>query len=258
MLVTTEAVVLHLQDYLESSRIVRLVTRSHGVQSVVARGARRSRNQFGHSLDLFASGSVRFTVRPGRDLSNLSGFDPVSSRMGIAASLDRFSAASALAELVLKFTPAGQYDETFDVLTAALDALAEADHGTASEIGLSSGWRYVAMLGLAPTMEQCCSCETVVPPGDDAPFSHSAGGVTCRMCERKVSTARILPARARHSIAGWVRGEGGSGGEAATTTGDADRRAHLRLFGEYVRYHLSEGGALPALDAWEAQLRRPA
>ena len=41
-LVVSDALVLHVQDYLESSRIVRLATREHGVQSVLARGARRT------------------------------------------------------------------------------------------------------------------------------------------------------------------------------------------------------------------------
>jgi recombinational DNA repair protein (RecF pathway) len=36
--VSTDAIVLHVQDYLESSRIVRLATRELGVQSVLARG----------------------------------------------------------------------------------------------------------------------------------------------------------------------------------------------------------------------------
>ena len=38
-LVVTEAIVLHAFDYLESSRILRLVTRDAGVRSVLARGA---------------------------------------------------------------------------------------------------------------------------------------------------------------------------------------------------------------------------
>jgi len=39
-LLTTDAIVLHGFDYLESSRILKLVTRDAGVRSVLARGAR--------------------------------------------------------------------------------------------------------------------------------------------------------------------------------------------------------------------------
>src|SRR5688572_1752229 len=102
-LVSTDAIVLHVQDYLESSRIVRLATREHGVQGVLARGARRPRSNIGSSLDLFAIGVAQFTLKPARELSNLSRFDVTRSRMGIAADLDRFAGASALAEFAARF-----------------------------------------------------------------------------------------------------------------------------------------------------------
>ena len=44
-LLVTDAIVLHAFDYLESSRIIRLLTREAGVQSALARGARKSRGQ---------------------------------------------------------------------------------------------------------------------------------------------------------------------------------------------------------------------
>jgi len=44
-LLVTDAIVLHSFDYLESSRILRLLTREAGVRSVLARGARRSQRR---------------------------------------------------------------------------------------------------------------------------------------------------------------------------------------------------------------------
>ena len=74
-LLVTEAIVLHAFDYLESSRIIRLLTRDAGVQSVLARGARRSRGRDGSALDLFAEGSAQIYIKPNRDLHNLGGFE---------------------------------------------------------------------------------------------------------------------------------------------------------------------------------------
>ncbi|MEO7366765.1 MAG: DNA repair protein RecO, partial [Gemmatimonadaceae bacterium] len=71
----TEAIVLHAFDYLETSRIIRLMTREAGVQSVLARGARSSRKRFGSAVDLFAQGLVEIHVRPNRDLQLLASFD---------------------------------------------------------------------------------------------------------------------------------------------------------------------------------------
>ena len=103
MLLDTDAVVLHAFEYLESSRILRLATRDAGVVSALARGARRPKSRFGGSLDLFTGGVAHLAMRPGRDLQTLSGFDATRARHGLAADLDRFTAASALSELAMRF-----------------------------------------------------------------------------------------------------------------------------------------------------------
>jgi DNA repair protein RecO (recombination protein O) len=230
---------------------VRVATREHGVQSVVARGARRPRNRFGHSLDLFASGVVQFTLRPGRDLSNLSGFDLTAGRMSIATDLDRFAAASSMVELVLRFSRADPHDDAFSVLGEALDVLAAAPAGSATDRGLAYAWRYVAALGFAPSVDSCCSCHAPIAPDEAAPFSHEAGGVVCQRCTRLVSIGRALPSEARLAIAAWLRGD------RLSLDSDPERRAHLRLLREFIHRHLAESGAreLPALDSWEERLR---
>jgi DNA repair protein RecO (recombination protein O) len=252
-LIATDSVVLHVQDYLESSRIVRLSTREHGVQSVVARGARRPRSRFGASLDLFASGVAQFTLKPGRDLSNLSGFDLTRSRMALAANLDRFAGASALVELALRFAHADPYhDEAFDVLVASLDDIAEAAPAESTDRGLSAAWRYVAALGFGPTLDRCCSCGSEVASGRAVPFSHHGGGVVCVRCVRNVPIGRDIPDDARTAIIAWLADQ------RVALPDELARRAHLRLLREFLHHHLGDGRALNALDGWEARLRRPA
>lgn len=251
-LVATDAIVLHVQDYLESSRIVRLATREHGVQSVLARGSRRPRSRFGSSLDLFASGVAHFTLKPGRELSNLSGFDLTRSRLSLAADLDRFTSASALAELAIRFAHADPHDDALEVLGRSLDEIAGAPEGLSTDYALAAAWRYVSALGFRPTMDQCCSCGALLPVDRPAPFSHHGGGVVCERCIRGLSVGRKLPADARAAVAAWLALEQGP------ALSDLARRAHLRLLREFLHHHLGDGRALRALDGWEARLRRPA
>ena len=251
-LISTDCIVLHVQDYLESSRIVRLVAREHGVQSVLARGARRPRSRFGPSLDLFASGVVQFVLKPGRELSNLSGFELTRSRMGLAADLDRFAGASALAELALRFAHPDPHDESFDVFTRALDEITESAAGSSTDLGLAAAWRYVAALGFGPTLDRCCSCGAEVPSDRPAPFSHHGGGVVCAKCVRTLPVGRDLPADARATVAAWLAHE------QVVALSDLERRAHLRLLREFLHHHMGDGRAFRALDGWEARLRRPA
>jgi DNA repair protein RecO (recombination protein O) len=251
-LIATDAIVLHVQDYLESSRIIRLATREHGVQSVLARGARKPRNKFGASLDLFASGVAHFPLRPGRDLSNLAGFDLTRSRMSLAADLDRFAAASALVELALRFVHADPHDDAFDVLGTSLDEIGGSPAGESTDQAIAAAWRYVAALGFAPALDRCCSCGSDVNTDRAIPFSHRGGGVVCPRCVQAVPVARDLPADARQAIIGWLAHE------RIVLQGDLARRAHLRLLREFLQHHMSDGTTLRALDGWEARLRRPA
>lgn len=251
-LVVTDAIVLHAFDYLESSRIVRLATRELGVQSVLARGARRPKSRFGASMDLFAKGVAMFNVRPGHDLSNLQSFDLTRSRFAIAQDLDRFSAAMVLAELALRFSHADPHDGAFAVLDAGLDALTEAPRGTATDLGLAAAWRFVAALGFAPSIDLCCVCHGEVPPEESASFSHVGGGIVCTKCTGRVPVNRALPASARAAVREWVLG-----GEVRLE-GEGERRAHVRLLREFLHHHVADGRDLPALASWELGQRRSA
>lgn len=251
-LVATDAIVLHVQDYLESSRIIRLATREHGVQSVLARGARRAKSRFGSSLDLFASGVAHFTLKPGRELSNLTGFDLTRSRLALAEQLDRFAGASVLAEMALRFAHADPHDDAFDVLSRSLDDIAESRNGDSTDRALAGAWRYVAALGFGPTLDRCCTCGADVAMDRAAPFSHHGGGIVCAKCVRTVAPGRDLPAEARRVIAAWL------GSEPSNELDDPSRRAHLRLLREFLHHHMSDGRSLRALDGWEERLRKPA
>src|SRR5439155_13920384 len=101
--VVTDAIVLHAFDYLESSRILKLVTREAGVRSVLARGARRSKKRFGAALDLYAQGTAELETKTGRDLDTLNAFDISRARPQLATQLSRFTGASMIAELTLRF-----------------------------------------------------------------------------------------------------------------------------------------------------------
>lgn len=244
-LVTTDAVVLHAFDYLENSRILKLATRDAGLQSVVARGARASQKRFGAGLDLFASGAVQIQSRAGRELQQLTGFDLQRARVALAQDLERFTAASALTELVLRFAGDDQGGELFDTLVGALDALVATAPGTAPDVGLAGAWRLVAALGFAPALDSCCRCHAVIDPGASVSFHHAAGGSACRTCTPQLPRGRALPAEARDALRAWTAGLPFSLADLPT------RRAHQRLLREFLEYHLADGRTLRAFEAWE-------
>src|SRR3982751_4570309 len=124
-LLSTEAIVLHGFDYLESSRVLRLATRDAGVRSAIAKGARRSSRRFGGGLDLFSRGIAQLYTKPGRDLDTLAGFDELRQNVRLASNPGRFTGASAIAELTLRFSHEAAADPAlYDAVAEALDAIA--------------------------------------------------------------------------------------------------------------------------------------
>ncbi|HEX5633807.1 MAG TPA: DNA repair protein RecO, partial [Gemmatimonadales bacterium] len=191
-LLTTEALVLHAFDYLETSRIFRLATRDAGIQSVLARSARTSKRRFGSALDLFASGVAQIQVRPGRELQQLAVFDLASARHPLSGDLERFGAASALAELALRFASGDEPAGFYDVLTSALDRLSASAPEEARDAGLAGAWRLVAVLGFAPSLERCATCHAELASDEAVRFAHAAGGAMSARCARGGAGGRTL------------------------------------------------------------------
>lgn len=243
----TEAIVLHAFDYLESSRILRLATREVGVQSVVARGARRSKSRFGTALDLFVQGTAHFSVHRGRELHTLTSFDISRTRPALATGFGRFTGAEAIAELALRFGGDEPHPEVYDAMEGALDELAAASDAEAGERAVAGAWRIVSALGFAPSLDSCSTCGAGIPDEISAAFSAAAGGVLCARCATLARGARVLPPEARHALELWLAEDRARLDDYATV------RAHQRLLREFVQEHLAEGKPLRAFDVWERE-----
>ncbi|CAN5702406.1 hypothetical protein BH23GEM1_BH23GEM1_08690 [soil metagenome] len=246
-LVVTDAVVLHSFDYLESSRILRLITRDAGVQSVLARGARSSRKRFGTSLDVFAQGTAEYSTRPGRDLNTLTAFDVTRARPELAGDISRFTGACVLAELALRFSSDEPHPGLFDAFVGGLDTIGAAEPEETVSRTLGAAWHIVGELGFAPALDVCANCHTPLPGDARTPFSHIAGGALCERCARMVSGARRVPPEARAALSAWL------GGATAQISCSAEASAHQRLLRAFLDQHLTEGKKLVAYAMWESK-----
>jgi len=244
----TPAIVLSTLRYSESSKIVRLATRDLGVQSAIAKGALRPRSRFGAALQVLSEGQAQLYLKEHRELHTLAAFDLIRVPVGIAADLERYAVASALAEVMLRFAPADPHPASFDLLRDALAGLEAAPAPDVRAAGLRAVWQLVGELGFAPSLGECVRCGTPVDAAGDASFSTQDGGVLCPDCAGPDPVVR-LPERARRDLAALV------GPPGFLPALDLPHfLAHQRLLARYVRYHLGEGAELPALDFWT---RRP-
>jgi len=247
-LVITPAIVLSALRYSETSKIVRLATREHGVQSAIAKGALRPRSRFGAALQLLSEGQAQYLAKEHRELHTLTAFDLQVLHVGLAADLSRYASASVLAEVMIHFAPADPHPESYDLFRDALHSLEQAPATEVESLGFRALWHLVSVLGFAPSLETCVRDGTVLPAEGALPFNTREGGALCPACAAQHGATQ-LPADARAGLSALLDPEA-----PLPTFDERHGAAHRRLLGRYVRYHLAEGAELPGLEFW---LRRP-
>jgi DNA repair protein RecO (recombination protein O) len=235
-LLPTDAIVLQSFPYGETSRIVRLLTRTAGVQSAIAKGASRPRSRYA-VLEAFAEGVASLYVRPSRELQTLGGFDLTRSRQGLGKDLLRFGAASLIAELVLRTGSEEAHPELFDAVSRAFDRLVAAEAADIETTALASTWHVITILGFGPELENCIVCGTRIDADAAASFDYTAGGVRCPDCAAGLP-GRPVPAHARAALLAYI---GGDTAAVSVTEG------HWRLLTRYLEHHLLEGAPLRSL-----------
>lgn len=251
-LISTPAIVLATLRYGETSKIVRLATREQGIQSAIAKGALRPRSRYGAALQVLSEGMAHYIAKEGRELHTLTAFDVVHLRVGIAGQLDRYAAASAMSEVMLRLAPAAPHAESFDLMAHALAMLEAIPAEAAESYGLRALWQLVSSLGFGPALTACARDGAVLPGTGTVRFSLTDGGVLCGACARTHATIE-LPRQALEDLAALLSAE-----HDLPFFDARHLAAHRRLLARWVRTHLAEAGELPALEAWQLRSGSPA
>src|SRR4026207_835724 len=134
--------------YSETSKIVRLATREHGVQSAIAKGALRPRSRFGAALQLLSEGQAQLLTKEHRELHTLTAFDLVHLHARLATDLDRYATASVLAEVMVRFAPPDPHPESYDRFRDALTMLDDGPAERGGDRGLRAVWLAGAVAGV--------------------------------------------------------------------------------------------------------------
>jgi DNA repair protein RecO (recombination protein O) len=179
--------VLRKLDYGEADRIFTLLTRTHGKVGAIAKGARRPESKLGPSLELY--GHIDVLLAKGR--GELDVVAQVQRLPGtrMAGEVERMSHAALIAELAERVCEDRHpVDGVYELTVAALEELArESDPRRASAWFLTSA---LDLLGYAPQLAVCASCERPLPP-KPAAFSPSAGGFLCDRCDIGMPTVSL-------------------------------------------------------------------
>ena len=167
------------------------------------------------------------------------------ARPELAGDLGRFTGASAIAELTLRFGRDYADPALFDAVADGLDALASSAPDDTLGVTLASAWRIIAELGFAPAVDVCGECHALLAEEATVMFSHPSGGALCARCGRLAPAGRVLPPVARSALRVFLTGA------HVDRLDDPSGRAHQRLLREFLTEHLTDGRPLRAMELWE-------
>lgn len=183
-----DAIVLRRIEFGDSSLILRLLTRTHGIVTALAKGAHREKGPWLGMLDLPFWLRVQVNLRSTREIQLLTGASLQGAFPRIRSELSRFYLALyaiELAEEAGQPADAGEIFEMFRNFLAALDSQ-EVRPGT---LWIHFELVFLAACGLRPALLQCASCGEDLTQSRESLFSPADGGALCGRCHRPSATA---------------------------------------------------------------------
>jgi len=111
MLVKTLAIVLKVIKHGDSSKIATLHTQSHGLITVIAKGARNNKNKFGSALEPLSIIETTFYFKPNTDLFLLSSAENIVPVRKLQSSVEFVLHGLVIAESVLATQPKNSTNE---------------------------------------------------------------------------------------------------------------------------------------------------
>ena len=179
----SDALVIRLADFSESSKVVTLFTREFGKVAALAKGAKRLKSSFEAALDLLAECRVVFLRKSSSGLDILTEAQLRSRFRPSGRDLTRLYAGYYVAELLDGLTE--DYDPHPALYGAATATLRRLESPTDPRLSLLHfELTLLREIGHLPDLDACSICHESVTFGEGARFWVSQGGLICTRCGR--------------------------------------------------------------------------
>jgi DNA repair protein RecO (recombination protein O) len=247
-LVRSEGIVLKTYALGDTSRIVCVYTRDHGLVKLVAKGARKSPSRFGIALEPLSRSRFHFYHKPDRDLHLLSQTDSLAAAGVRLTDLSRLAHAQAAVELLDRLVWGEEpHPDLYDLLAATLEATVVAPPGALPAITIAFELQVASLLGYRPRLDACANCGGALSP--ERLFSPARGGLMCVGCGAREPGLVRLSADALAGLALLLSRPVGDAGEflEVRRTGEI-----LRVVDQFLRHHFQRFQGLRSLEVLRA------
>ena len=194
-------------EYSETSQILNLFSRDHGLVRVIAKGAHRrtkaGASKFDGGIDLLDGGDAVFSFDPARELVPLTEWSLTEGRLDLRKNLRAIYLGLYSAELVSRlFEEHDPHRELFDRLSGILVELCTA---RLEEAFLSFELDLLKESGYLPELFSCVECGIRMDGTGPSYFSPDRGGVICARCEGTIPDRQQLDGRLLRLLQGILR-----------------------------------------------------
>jgi DNA repair protein RecO (recombination protein O) len=177
----TDAIVLRVVEFSETSCVVTLFSRKLGKISAIAKGARRKKNPYEGAIDLIAICRIVFLHKSSQSLDILTEAKLQRRFRSASTDLDRFYAGLYLVELLNLLTDeADPHELLFDAACLAIERIDS--QSSLKDALIEFEIRMLDLLGHLPMLTQCVSCGRTRKTMNRVHFGLNEGGVICPDC----------------------------------------------------------------------------
>lgn len=192
-IIKTTGIVLNVQRWRETSKLVTIFTEDYGKLIFLAKGARRLKSQFGGALEVFNRCVVIFYHSERKTIYTLSSAYLLEDFSSLK-SITKFIPGYELLEIILRGTKLEEPSfKLYNLLLSALRILNQNNRFISKHLQsfLASYYlKAISILGYRPELNQCVKCRLK----NINYFSISAGGAICNT-ERHPELQDLVPAR---------------------------------------------------------------
>lgn len=205
--VQDRCICLRKTEYSETSQILTLFSRAHGIVRVIAKGAHRrtkaGASKFDGGVDTLDVGDAVFRHDPARELPPLTEWHLVEGHLAIRGNLRSIYLGLYAAELVARLIEEHDpHPAIFDQLERVLSDLATSRR---EEAFLAFELDLLRESGYVPELFTCVACRRKMEGNETSYFSAARGGAVCRSCESTVPDRLEVDARLLRLLQGLLR-----------------------------------------------------
>lgn len=172
-----EGIILSETNYSESSKILNVLTKEHGLIGIMSKGCRNLKSKLRGVSRKLVYGKINLYYKE-NGLSTLISIDVINSFSNITTDLEKISYASYLLDLTLQVLK--QNTSTEEIYSLLINTLLKIEEGLDPLILTNIlELKYLEYLGVRPSIDNCSLCGSTK---DIITLAADAGGYVCRNC----------------------------------------------------------------------------